>query len=430
MTAMGVDLAFAAGFYIPEQGAAATGQGHAVVARGVDASTVFYNPAGITQLEGTQFMLGTTLIAPSMTFSDGGTSTVSPLFGGLDAGTIATQTDADEKVFSPPYLYVTHRFSDGLGIGLGTFGHFGLSTEWPKDWKGRYISYLVDVKTFFVNPSIAFRINSAVRLAAGIQYAYSTVELKKKIALPLWADVNLDLGVADGGGWGYNLGAMIELTPQNTLGVHFRSPVRIHYGGEANYTLPASPCPYGGSTCTAVATALSDTSATTDMTMPALFSIGLANRSIDFLTLEFDIQWIGWSSVDQLVIKFDNPVNPVSITDRKWEDVIALRFGGEYQLSDCLRVRAGYAFDPTPIPGETVDSLLPDADRHDFNAGIGYQKDHFGVDLAYMAVVFKDRHVGNALSAASPVDPATVYNQVGTYTAIAHLAGLSFRYHY
>ncbi|HLB03251.1 MAG TPA: outer membrane protein transport protein, partial [Nitrospiria bacterium] len=357
------DWVLAAGFYIPEQGTAAMGQGEAVVARGNDPSTVFHNPAGIAQLEGTQFMLGTTLIAPLTTFTDGGTSTVSPAFGTLDSGTSGTETDADKPLFFPPHFYGTHLVNDRIGVGFGAFSHLGLSTEWPQDWKGRYVSYKVDIKTFFFNPNLAFKLHPAITVAAGIQYAYSTVELKQKIPLPLWADADLDLGVADGDGWGYNLGALIQVSRNNTLGINFRSPVQIHYGGEANYTLPSSACPYdaflGPGTCTAVAAALSDSSATTDITMPAFFSIGLANNTIDGLALEFDLQWTGWSSFDQLIVHSDNPANPISITNKNWNDVLALRFGGEYKLTDALAVRMGYVYDPTPVPGETLDSLLP-----------------------------------------------------------------------
>lgn len=405
-------------------------QGEAMVARGNDPSTVFHNPAGIAHLEGTQIAIGSTPLTYPIEFTSRGTSLSGSSIGTVSLGSSGTVTDLDQEWFFPSHLYATHRLKDRVGVGLGLTTHFGLATEWPQDWEGRYISYLTDIKTAFLNPNIAIQIAPGVTVAAGIQYAYSTVELKKKVFLPSWGDADVDLGVADGDGWGYNLSTLIKVNQNNLLGINFRSPVQIHYGGQINYTLPSSPCPYGGAICTAVIAALSDTSATTDITMPALFSIGLANRSFDRLTLEFDLQWTGWSSMDQIVIQADNPNNPISIIDRRWNDVLALMVGGEYRLTPAFAVRAGYAYDPTPIPGETLDSILPDSDRHKVAMGLGFQRGKMTLDTAYMVVFFKDRNVNNQLSAPTPLDTTAVYNQVGTYKTIAHVGSISLSYRF
>jgi long-chain fatty acid transport protein len=156
-------LVMAAGFYIPENGTAAMGQGEAVVARGNDPSTVFHNPAGIVQLEGTQFMLGITPIMPSTTFTNEGTE-IPPT---VSQGLTGTETDTKDQVFLPPHFYFTHTHDNGVGVGLGITSHFGLGTEWPSNWAGRYVSYDVDVKILNINPNIAVQIGDRTRMDSG-----------------------------------------------------------------------------------------------------------------------------------------------------------------------------------------------------------------------------------------------------------------------
>jgi long-chain fatty acid transport protein len=161
--------------------------------------------------------------------------------------------------------------------------------------------------------------------------------------------------------------------------------------------------------------------------MPALASIGIANTSIPNLTLEFDLQWTGWSSVDTLILDFENPAVPDFTAPKNWNDVIALRFGGEYRLNDAMALRLGYVYDPTPVPGETLDTLVPDADRHDFSIGFGAKFEKLTVDVAYMAIVFKDRKVDNIQNTDIP---GLQYRLHGTFETLAHLFGLSVSYHF
>ncbi|MCI0528658.1 MAG: outer membrane protein transport protein, partial [Nitrospira sp.] len=371
---IGSDRVFAAGFQLPEQGIAAMGQGDAFVGQADDPSAVYYNPAGILQLEGTQATLGATLIHPSTTFTNQSTSlsTIGP------TGPSGRETDEKEMYFLLPHLYVTHRLTDKLGFGFGTFIPFGLTTEWPSNWEGRFISYRAAINSYYFNPVVAFQPEPGLMLSAGIQLVHSTAEVRRKIDLtPLivlgcvpcvGAEGDLDLKDADGDGWGYNLGALVPLSEKNKLGVTFRSPVRIHYKGDADFTIPgAIPAPF--------AALFPDGEVSTDITMPGIFEVGLTNQSFSKWTLSFDLQWVGWSSFKTLSLDFAN--DPGGILDnsvpKNWNDVINFRLGAEYELSSALALRMGYVWDPTPVPPETLDTLLPDNNRHDVSIGLGYK---------------------------------------------------------
>ncbi|MGH7274876.1 MAG: OmpP1/FadL family transporter, partial [Nitrospiria bacterium] len=213
--AIGSDWVLAAGFQLPEQGIAAMGQANAFVAQADDPSAVYYNPAGILQLEGTQASLGTTLISPSITFTNQSTSQSAPstLSNNLCNGAPCTGKETDEKemLFVLPHLFVTHRLTDKVGFGFGAFIPFGLTTEWPSDWEGRFISYRAAINSYYFNPVVAIEPEPGLMLSAGIQIVYSTAEVRRKIDLtplgvPAGSEGNLDIEDADGSGVGYNLG--------------------------------------------------------------------------------------------------------------------------------------------------------------------------------------------------------------------------------
>ncbi|MGH7274197.1 MAG: OmpP1/FadL family transporter, partial [Nitrospiria bacterium] len=264
-----------------------------------------------------------------------------------------------------------------------------------------------------------------------IQVVYSTAELRRKLDLtpllgPGSPEGNLDLKNTDGSGVGYNLGALLPLSEKNKLGVTFRSPVKIHYEGNADFTVPSG---FG------IEPLFPDGGVTTDITMPAIFEVGLTNKSFSKLTLSFDLQWVGWSSFSSLSLDFANntsvppgiPVVADTSVPKNWNDVINYRLGAEYELSPALALRMGYAWDPTPVPPETLDTLLPDNNRHNVSIGLGYKSGPITVDLAYMAVIFPARNVNNIL----PVDSVgTTYTQVGEYESMAHIGGLSLSYHF
>jgi long-chain fatty acid transport protein len=163
--------------------------------------------------------------------------------------------------------------------------------------------------------------------------------------------------------------------------------------------------------------------------MPGIFEVGLTNQALSNLTLSFDLQWVGWSSFRSLSLDFEN--DPGGILDssvpKNWNDVINFRLGAEYELSEALALRMGYVWDPTPVPPETLDTLLPDSNRHDVSIGLGYKSGSISVDLAYMAIILPARNVSNTL----PVDSVgTTYTQVGKYESLAHIGGLSLSYHF
>jgi len=223
--------AVASGFGIFTQGASSLGQGAAVIAHGNDPTAIFFNPALISKLEGTQLEIGTTLLFPSREFTS--------LTG--------ERTDTKDAVFYPSTLYVTHRFSERLSAGLGVFSPFGLGTDWGDTWEGRYLATDSEMLTLTVNPVVSYRIVPRLALAAGIDIIYLDTTLEKKINLSgLNAAVGGLLGAGpfpdvgqkfsgDGTGIGFNFGVLYDVIDTLSIGVSYRSEIKVGVKGNSTF---------------------------------------------------------------------------------------------------------------------------------------------------------------------------------------------------
>jgi len=383
---------FGAGFSVYEQGAAAMGQGDAFAARADNPSAIFYNPAGIVQLEGTQASFGGTAIIVESEFRSNATGITTDMF---------------QQITFPPYFYLTHPTSKKTSIGFGVFAPFGLKTDWPENWEISRFSYRSSVETLYINPTVAWRPHEKVLLGFGIDYVRGKAELRRKVLDPfLGPNHDLNIHSAEGDGWGYNFGSLFLLSERTSLGASFRSQVRIDFEGRAESSFPG----------------FVNGAAFTNLTMPPIAVVGLSHYVFPHFAIEVDVQWTGWSTIQSLDLSFENSAFDTSIP-RNWNDVFAIHLGGEYWFNEVLALRAGYTFDETPIPDSTIDPILQDATRDIFSFGIGYITGFLTTDLAYDVFFLRDRDANNVLPAA--LLPVT---QNGTYETIGHLISLSFTF--
>lgn len=213
------NLLFAGGFQINEHGARATGMAGAFATSYAPIS-IFYNPAGLTYLKGTNFSIGTTLIFPSARFR-----------GPYQFNT-TQETKMVKQVFYPSNLYLTHTFESGFAIGIGVFNPYGLGSKWPEDWLGRAITVESDLKTFYINPTIAYKFSDELSIGAGFDFVYSTVTLTRKIT-SFTPEVDVKLS-GDGTGVGFNVGWLLKLDPVS-VGFSYRSQVKVNYSGTADF---------------------------------------------------------------------------------------------------------------------------------------------------------------------------------------------------
>ncbi len=406
----------AAGFRLPEAGAKAMGMGFAFTAQANDPSAIYFNPAGLTQLEGQNVMAGVTYVR-----ENGGEFTgVTPLTGGLTAS--ETQKSLD---FWIPNAYWTRKASSKLAYGVGVFVPFGLGQEYKDRNTSIFRNQItkIDLQTIVVNPTVAWQVNEALSVGAGIDFMYGKAKLSKTPVSPLLGNLyNLDLD-ADGTAWGYNFG--ILLTPVKTVKVGFNYRSRftldlkdgdVDLSNIAGAIQPA----FGGSTF--------HTNGSTTLHMPATAAFGVA-WTIDRLTLEADADWTFWSAYKSLDISLPvvmagpTPVLGPSFNRKDWKDTVGVNVGAEYRVTDPLALRLGFRYDPSPVPADTMGPELPDADRLYYTAGAGYKIGNWTIDIAYMYTDKKDRTVDNLNDAATDVNS---FN--GTWKGNAHLVALDLGY--
>ncbi|MGE5753782.1 MAG: OmpP1/FadL family transporter [Deltaproteobacteria bacterium] len=432
--------ATAAGFRLPEAGAKAMGMGFAFTAQADDPSAIYFNPAGITQLEGQNVMVGATYIK-----ENGATFTgTTPLTLNTSTGTFDVRSETQKDLdFVVPNAYWTRKASPNFAYGIGFFVPFGLAQEYQNKQTGIFRNQVnkVEIETFVVNPTVAWKVNDVLSLGAGIDFMYGKAKLAQTGVVRLGAapldQVNLfqlDLD-GDGTAWGYNFGVLLVPSKNWKVGASYRSPFRLDIkdGGveirAINSTVPFVPGTGGPFTAAQVFGGTSfDTAASTSIHMPATAALGIAYVR-DRLTLEADLDATFWHSFKSLIIDIHNntPLLPDAVRPENWKDVVAVRVGAEYRVTEPFAVRAGFAYDPTPVPASTMSPLLPDADRLNYMAGLGYKYKNWTFDGSYFYVDKKDRTVNNQQNAAAP-SVGSGFN--GTWSGDAHLVALDIGYRF
>jgi long-chain fatty acid transport protein len=421
--------ASAAGFRLPMGGAKAMGMGFAFTAQADDPSAIYFNPAGITQLDGMNLMVGATYVR-----ENGATFTgTTPISG----STSEVQKDLN---FLVPNAYFTRKASPYCAYGIGIFSPFGLGQEYKDRNASIFRSQVtkIDLKTVVVNPTVAFKIGEVLSIGAGIDFMYGKAELAKtpvgrdNTTLALTNIYNLDLE-GDGTAWSYNFGILLTPSKNTKVGFSYRGPFSLEIkDGDVNITNVTStsilvnpaPPPFTGLPPQAVIGGASySTKAKTTINMPATASLGLA-MVFDKLTLEADADMTFWHSYRSLVIDIAGEKFPFvvdSTSAKNWKDVVAYRVGGEYRVTNPLALRLGFAYDPTPVPANTMSPDLPDADRLTYHAGVGYKVASWTIDAAYYYVDKKDRTVFNQTSSAG-------FN--GKWEGDGHLVGVDVSYRF
>jgi long-chain fatty acid transport protein len=390
--------AFAGGFQLNEHGASAMAQGGAYAARALDGSAMYFNPAGLAFQNGTNLMVGMTLIMPSTSFQ--GPAQLNPNL----------TTDMVKQTFTPINVYYTTKLNDRLAFGFGVNNPYGLGTEWPADWTGKYLTTKIDLKSFYWTPELAYKVSDKFAVSAGFSYVVGSVSLSRavavtSVAIPSSPTVSMAM---NGVGIGYNFGAMYKLNEDIQLGLSYRSSVKMDAYGNASFTpdYAALRLPTGGVQASIV--------------LPATGFAGVSYKAMDNLTVEADYQYIGWSSYDQLVFTFWQNASR-SVSPKNYKDTYMLRLGAEYLLGD-VRLRAGWVYDHSPVATEYVEALLPDASRNDWSVGAGYDvTKNVTVDLCAMYIKFLDRTALNTI-------PEISFD--GTYKSTALLFAFDLTYHF
>ena len=421
----------AGGFALIEHGVTGLGNAYAgAAAVAGDTSTIWFNPAGMTELDGRETAIAVHVIDNSTDWDDRGTA-LNPAFDRADDGQPAFVSGADSAspgtVASLPNFYYSAPFGERWRYGLGIGVPFGSATEYDEDWKGRYTTIESGVNVIDINPSLAYRLSDRVRLGAGLSVQFLNVELVSAIdsSAACFGSVGrvepgacLAAGLGDFGNqaldsrgkisgdstaFSFNLGALFLPRPDTRIGVAYRHGVDHEIDdGEGDFTvnptLRAVLDAAGAQSDSGIENFLSDSGASAELDLPPTFMLSAAHELNDRVELLADVTWTGWSSFQELRVEYDNPVQPDVVSLQEWEDVLRYSAGVNFRVNERLTLRTGIALDEEPIPSpERRTARIPGNDRTWFSIGAGYDfGERLTLDVGYSYLDLPKTAIDNA----------------------------------
>jgi long-chain fatty acid transport protein len=374
-----------------------------------DASTVWYNPAGMTRLGQAQIVASGSYILPSFSADVKSASTVigAPIGGGGgQAGTPAFV----------PSLYATFPVSTRFALGAGVNAPFGLVTDYPETWAGRYYALRSDIKTVNVNLAAAFKVHDTVSVGVGVNHQNLQAELTQAVDFTTLCNAGAILGIpgaagcgagggftqpnnpndgqakvsAKGDAWGYNAGVLAQLGATR-IGLAYRSEMKYKLNGSFDINAPANVPP---ALLTNPNFRLVDSGASTQVTLPSTLSLSAVLETKGPWTLMADVTRTNWSVLPELRIKFDSGQADQVVT-LNLKDVYRYSVGATYRPSDAWVLRAGVALDRSPVTSAADRTpRLPDSDRRWLALGAGMRASQsVYLDVSYAYVRLADNSV-------------------------------------
>ena len=406
-------VAYGSAFALQEQSGSGLGNAFAGgAAAAEDASTIYFNPAGMSRLPGMQAVVAGSLICLQAKFSDNGSqpAALQTLGGnGGDAGSCAVV----------PALYFAAPINNQWSAGIGVNVPFGLKTEYDSDWIGRFQAVKSKIETINVNPAVSFKASDMVTIGGGANYQHIKAELTQRAnyagaiaqaaaigqvppaaAGPIvaaYAGAQSDVRInGNDGAWGWNIGVLVNVDPQTRFGASYRSTIKYDVSGSAEFSnppvpaLPASLAPVAGALANAVNGVLKNGDVKLSLKVPDTANVSIFRQIDSKWDVMGDVQYTGWSSVQNLTVVRSTGVVLLN-TPENFRDTWRASIGANYHYSDQWMFRGGLAFDQSPVRDAQRTPRLPDNDRTWISIGAQYKfSPQLLLDAGYTYIFVKD----------------------------------------
>jgi long-chain fatty acid transport protein len=399
------------GFRLGDQDAAATARGEAFVATADNASAVYYNPAGITQMTSNNVRSGLYGVHLDVNYRR--------LNGGNDY-------DIRKHYAAVPQLFATRTLKDlPLSFGLGIYAPYGGSIHWPETTGFRAYATQGALTYLRINPVVAYRLSPSLSIAAGAMVDYARIDLRQGLNNST-SSLNFFDFSGNGFSVGYNVGLRWQPTEKISLGATFRSETPITFDGRTEFEVkPFIP-------------AATRRNAHMKLTFPLTAVVGISYRPTPKWNLEFDADYTDWSSFGKTSIQQQTPLPyPLSYNTSgsvpvtlNWQASWMYEFGVTRNFDNGWHVSAGYVFDQNSVPDGYYSPLAADLDRHFFSVGTGFKGRRYSLDVTYQFGYGPARTVVGSMPSSAPSGQAGQGLADGTYDFISHAVMLTWGLHF
>jgi long-chain fatty acid transport protein len=312
-------------FATPSMGVAGAGQ--EAYANNTSTNFAFHNPAGMTRLEGNSIALGAGLLRGDTEFdSDSNT----PFAGG---------GGGDQAGFAPLLgSHGVYSVTDDLKLGMSVFSLSGAALDPDDGWAGRYSLIEIELLTLTANPSVAYRVNDWLSLAAGVSIMYADIDYK--LAAPPGGSGRVEID-GDDFAFGYNFGVLFEPSPRTRLGAIYVSKIEPEFEGDLKLSTGLGAGSF---------------SSNLEFTFPQLVRVGAYHELNDQWALLGTVGWEDWSAFDKLLVSTSKGTASIPTN---WEDTYHFSGGVHYRPNNVWLLQAGVTYDTSPVGADARSAYLP-----------------------------------------------------------------------
>ena len=398
--------ASANGFRLPDQDAFATARGEAFVATADNPSAIYYNPAGITQLEGNNLRGGFYGIYLDSSFSPPGSA---PNQGHI-------YDNQDNFAVAPRIFYTYTPTNLTVSFGLGVYAPFGGKSSWPQDTGFRAVALDGSLTYLTINPVVAVKVLPSLSLGAGLMVNYVDMSLGQGLT-PFYLPPATNFFRFTGDGWsvGYNLGVLWQPHEKVSIGASFRSSATVTLNSQTEY----QQFPYPPDT---------HQSAQSDFKFPLTAVVGISYRPTPKWNIEFDADYTDWSSfgsnsIHQAATTY--PINQDISLQLDWQASWMYEFGVTRYFDNNWHASAGIVYNENSVPNSYYTPLAADMDRYFFSVGTGYKGKRFNFDIAYQFGYGPTHTVSGSKPSSTVTQNTTDQTADGNYDFISHAVSVS-----
>ena len=385
---------FGLGVRIPMQDPEAVARGNAFVATADNPSALYYNPAGITQLQGKNFQIGIlNYLGIDSTYDS---------FAGK-------HSETKSEVVSVPQIYYTYTPKDSLlSYGLGVYAPFGLGLQWPENSGFRSQALTAKLEYVTLNPVVAWHALPSLSLAAGPTINYSRLRLRRGLASATdmfkFDGQDVDLG--------FNAGALWQPHKQWSFGANYRSATTQNYQGTARYN-PGITIP--------------PTHASGSFNFPQIVSGGVSFRPTEKWNIEVNVDWTDWNKLNTVTLNGTHNLGfpgdlPLALN---WRGSWFYELGVTRYLNEKWSVSAGYFFSTQSTSERDFNPIVPDTDLHVGSLGLSYKGEKWRCAIAGQIITSSVREVKSSLS-----NPFTGQSANGRYQLFVPTVSVSVGYRF